>query len=223
MWFLTVLQKVKQRRRNIVRAIVVYYAGTEEVNGVYRSAGKFSANGVTYPRWKHVTNDIYFGWDPALTAFHFFSTDGATEYYISPGVTPPDYSREALLDLGWWAGASEDDVGVSPFPIITYLGDAVPEEAAETPLRVMVVTGAGSAAANGRYIQDDANPFLYVEEGGEVVLKRQGVWYIGDPTLGVVVYYISGAGQDQATPDLVETWELNSGDTPLPVVTEENG
>jgi hypothetical protein len=84
----------------------------------------------------------------------------------------------------------------------------------------ILVSGAGTAGANGTYVYDSdyGGKPKYVKDACVIRWYAGIAWQITNPTDNDV-YYV--AFQDVATPDLVATWSVAAqGDSPAPTVTE---
>ena len=86
----------------------------------------------------------------------------------------------------------------------------------------IIVSGAGSTEVNGTYVdtgQLSGNRPVYVNNANSDIgiVWDSGAWMIMNPSTRVIYYYSSN---NVATPDLCTTWEVYSGESPVPTVTK---
>jgi hypothetical protein len=97
------------------------------------------------------------------------------------------------------------------------------ETTVELPTGDIIVSGAGTGHANGRYLQagiENAKPY-YEKTGNQdpLILWVQDAWRIYDSIDNEENWYFST--EDVATPDLVTSWDVDQGSSPAPTVTAE--
>jgi hypothetical protein len=86
-----------------------------------------------------------------------------------------------------------------------------------TPNGNILVSGAGTTAANGTYEPDGMNEGRpEYTKGNYRIFWNTFEWKIGDDSL---FYYASSVPASPATPDLVTEWAAGDGEFPLPTVT----
>ena len=83
----------------------------------------------------------------------------------------------------------------------------------------MIVSGAGTSAVNGTYVESgtfEGRP-KYVYDN-YIILWDSSAWVIGTSDYVTAYYY---SNEDVATPDLCTTWKVADGEPPVPTVTKE--
>lgn len=187
-------------------------AGTAEVNGIYRYAGKYEG------RPKYVKDDceIY----NADSIWGIFYQNSPT-YIAFEDVLTPDLIAE-------WMVAD----GLAPVPTVTVMADDTSLYAQLAALRDLIkleatypdilVEGAGTAEFNGIYKfgeMYDGRPRYYLDAEtpyDDINLR----WHTNQWILGYAnntPFYHST--EDVPTPDLVTTWQSIYGGLPVPTVT----
>lgn len=111
-------------------------------------------------------------------------------------------------------------VGISEIAKVMLGGDEVWSSVPDA----MVVEGAGSTEANGLYLRDGefGGKPRYTIIGGSNVGNQNSIFYDDQETIGFFWYiggnFAYGSTDNTPTPDLAETWLVNTGTPPAPTV-----
>jgi hypothetical protein len=162
--------------------------------------------------------DAITGSDPATTIQQAINAIDATL------LNWPDLADNSVICLGgtFGAGSTTNDEDRLVRTISCTLWARRRVVIPGVPTGNMIVSGAGSAEVNGKWVLDgEENGRPLYARGGVVLSVAGDKWdfRIGGDTLYADFLIKSVA----ATPDLVNTWEIIDGQAPVPTVTAELG